>query len=333
MEVEIIEGNPLPEKLLPVWDGLLSQSRFRNPFLTPLWNQLWLRHFGESLAVKAFLLRTSQGDPLALGVFFNSMEKEGSNRLTLLGAGDVWDYRDLILPAEEEEKALGALAGYWAEGPWGEVEFHGISEFSPTLRFLPALLRSCGFEVTEAVEEVSVFLDLPRTWDDFLARLDSKDRHELRRKMRRLEREAAFEIVEGQGKNLDEKIDIFLALHRKSRKDKAEFMTPEMEAYFREIARRFEEKEWLSLPFLRVEGKEIGAYFSFRYEGVEYVYNSGYDPEYGRLSPGIVLAATCIRRAIERGTTVFHFLRGKEDYKYRLGGREEKIYRIKAVRT
>jgi hypothetical protein len=73
-------------------------------------------------------------------------------------------------------------------------------------------------------------------------------------------------------------------------------------------------------------------YFSFRYQGVEYVYNSGYDPEYGRLSPGIVLAADCIRRAMERGMTVFHFLRGQEDYKYRLGGKEEKIYQIQAVK-
>jgi CelD/BcsL family acetyltransferase involved in cellulose biosynthesis len=65
---------------------------------------------------------------------------------------------------------------------------------------------------------------------------------------------------------------------------------------------------------------------------VEYVYNSGYDPEVARLSPGIVLAADCIRRAMERGMTVFHFLRGQEDYKYRLGGKEEKIYQIKAVK-
>ena len=44
------------------------------------------------------------------------------------------------------------------------------------------------------------------------------------------------------------------------------------------------------------------------------------------------LVADCIRRAMERGMTVFHFLRGQEGYKCRLGGQEEKIYQIQAVK-
>ncbi len=330
MEVEILEGNPLPKELVLLWEDLLKKSGLQNPFLTPLWSEIWLKHFGGNLRVKTFLLRSIGGEPLGLGVFSDS-SKQGKS-LSLLGSADVWDYRDLILPAGKEEESLGALAKLWAEGSLGEVELCGISESSPTLRFLPGILRSLDFYVTETVEEVAVYLDLPRTWDDFLNQLDSKDRHELRRKMRRLEREASFEVLEGQGEGLAWRMDAFLELHRKSRKDKAEFMTPEMEAYFRDLADRFHEKGWLTLPFLRVGGKEVAGYFSFQYRGVEYVYNSGYDPEYGRLSPGIVLAAHCIRRAIEAGMKVFHFLRGQEDYKYRLGGLEEKIFRIRAVK-
>jgi CelD/BcsL family acetyltransferase involved in cellulose biosynthesis len=332
MGVEIIAGNPFPENLLSLWETLLQKSPFQNPFLSPIWGQLWLRHFGKTLEVKTLLSRSSGGDPLGLGVFSDSGREGGKKGLTLLGSMDVWDYRDLILPAGKEEEALGVLARFWGEGPWEELEFSGISEFSPTLRFLPALLQAFGFQVIQTVQEISVYLNLPPAWDDFLAHLDSKDRHELRRKMRRLERESSFEIREGREEDLAERMDAFLDLHRKSRRDKAEFMTPEMEDYFREIALRFQEKGWLSLPFLRAEGKDVAAYFSFRYQGVEYVYNSGYDPEYARLSPGIVLAADGIRRAMERGMTVFHFLRGQEDYKYRLGGKEEKIYQIKAVK-
>ena len=331
MEVEILEGNPLPERLLLLWEGLLPESSFQNPFLSPLWSTVWLKHFGGTLAVKTFLLRSTGGEPLGLGVFSDSGKEK--DRLSLLGSADVWDYRDFILPAGKEEEALGAWARVLAEGPWGEVELRGISEFSPTLRFLPAILRSLGFRVTEEVEEKAVYLNLPRTWHDFLNQMDSKDRHELRRKIRRLEREASFEILDGEREDLSPKMDAFLALHRKSRRDKAEFMTPEMEAYFRILADRFHEKGWLTLPFLRVEGKEVAGYFSFRYREVEYVYNSGYDPEYGRLSPGIVLAGHCIRRAIEGGMRVLHFLRGQEEYKYRLGGLDERIFRIGAVKT
>ncbi|NWF54157.1 MAG: GNAT family N-acetyltransferase [Syntrophaceae bacterium] len=380
MAVEIVEGNPPPENLLPIWESLLHQSRSPNPFLTPLWNQLWLEHFGSVLELKTLLLRSAGGEPLGLGLFSHSrqgrwekstsspspwpslLEGEGTlpgisnpssplgeartrrefsnllpgemegKSITLLGSKDVWDYRDLILSAGKEKEALALLARWAADGPWAGLDFSGISEFSPTLEFLPSLLQASGFRVQWEVEEVAVFLKIPATWDDFLAQLGSKDRHELRRKMRRLEREAAFEIKEGAGETLDQRLDSFFELHRKSRRDKAEFMIPRMETFFREIAHRFQERGWFSLPFLRVEGRDIAAYFSFRYGGIEYVYNSGYDPDYSRLSPGIVLAAHCIGQAIEKRLKVFHFLRGQEDYKYRLGGKEEKIYRIEAMK-
>jgi CelD/BcsL family acetyltransferase involved in cellulose biosynthesis len=84
---------------------------------------------------------------------------------------------------------------------------------------------------------------------------------------------------------------------------------------------------------LKLAGKEAAAFFSFDFAGTEYVYNSGYDPDFARFSPGIVLAAYCIRQAVEKGKTGFNFLRGREDYKYHLGGREEKIYRIRVSKT
>jgi CelD/BcsL family acetyltransferase involved in cellulose biosynthesis len=331
MGVEIFAGNPFPENLLSLRARLLEKSPLQNPFLTPLWSYLWLRHFGRGLEVKTLLSRSSKGDPIGLGVFLDSGERGGKKGLTLLGSMDVWDYRDLILPAGKEE-ALGVFARLGGEGPWEALEFRGISGFSPTLRYLPDHLRACGFQVTQKIQEVSVYLNLPRAWDDFLAQMDSRDRHELRRKMHRLERESSFEIREEQEGNPGERMDAFFDLHRKSRRDRAEFMTPEMEGYFREIALRFREKGWLSLPFIRVGGKDAAVYFSFRYQGAEYVYDSGYDPEYARLSPGIVLAVDRIRRAMERGTTIFHFLRGQEDYKYHLGGKEEGICQIEAVK-
>jgi CelD/BcsL family acetyltransferase involved in cellulose biosynthesis len=332
VNIEVIGGTLFSDRLIAEWEELLQKSAFPKPFLAPVWHEIWLKHFGKSLEVKKILVREGKGTLLGLGVFSPAKEN-GRNSLKLLGASDVYDYRDLVLSGGREEEILGVLARFLAEGPWTDLELSGISEFSTTLKIFPSLLRSCNFQVTEAVEEVALYLNLPRTWEEFVGGLESKDRHELRRKMRRLEKEVSFEFSEiGEGTSLDERMDAFLELHRKSRKDKAEFMTPEMEKYFREIGSRFHQRGWLDLPFLKVEGREIASFLSFRFEGTEYVYNSGYDPDYGRLSPGIILAAHCIRQAIEKEMAVFHFLRGREDYKYHLGGKEEKIYRIRAVK-
>jgi len=330
MKIELQEESPYSEPLKKEWEKLLSASRYHNPFLTPTWNEIWLKHFGNNQSLKVILFRDLGGTLLALGTFVNSCGEKGEKGLALMGSTDVWDYRDLIISPGNEAETFTALAGFFKEGPWDYLEFNGISEFSPTFHFLSTPMQGFGFRVAQEVEEVALYLDLPQSWEAFLGKLSGKDRHELRRKIRRLEREVAFETLRVEdGSSLDAGMGIFFDLHRKSRKDKAEFMTPEMEAYFREIAARFQERGWLSLSFLKLAGKEVATFFSFAFAGTEYVYNSGYDPDFSRFSPGIVLAAYCIRQAIEKGMTGFNFLRGREDYKYHLGGREEKIYRLR----
>jgi CelD/BcsL family acetyltransferase involved in cellulose biosynthesis len=329
MITEVFQGSSYPETLAREWEALLGRNHFRNPFLSPTWHEIWLKHFGQSLDVQVIIFRALEGTLLALGAFANSTGEGGQKGLSLLGSAEVSDYRDLVITPGKEEEAFSALARIFAEGPWEYLELNGISEFSPTVQFFPSIAQSLGFGVSQEIEEVGLYLDLPETWDFFLAGLKTKDRHELRRKMRRMEREAfILELGVEDAPSLQEKMEVFFDLHRKSRKDKAQFMTPEMKAFFRELSTRFQEKGWLNLFLLKVEEKEIAALFSFDFEGVEYLYNSGYDPQFAPLSPGIVLAALCIRRAIEKGMVGFNFLRGREDYKYHLGGREEKIYRI-----
>lgn len=333
MNVQVIEDRSYQEALVRDWEELLSGSRFQNPFLTPTWNEVWLKHFGKALNPRVILLRDRGGILMALGAFSNSIEEEGRRGLALMGSSDVCDYRDLVVASGREEEAFSALARSFAEGPWEYLELDGISEFSPTIQFLPPIMQSLGFRVSQEVEEIGIYLNLPGTWDEFLKKLNSKDRHELRRKMHRLEKETTFELSRVEdASSLPGKMEIFFDLHRKSRKDKAEFMTSEMEAYFRDLSARFWEKGWLNLSFLKVEGREIAAFISFDFQGAEYIYNSGYDPQFGHFSPGIVLAALCIGRAIEKGMASFNFLRGKEDYKYHLGGKEEKIYRIRVIK-
>ncbi len=332
MEVELREEAPYSGSLKEEWGKLLMASPFRNPFLTPTWNENWLRHFGQSLEAKVLAFRDSNRNLVALGTFVGS-QKEGKG-FSLLGSSDVWDYRDLIIIPGWEEQVCRSLAGYFRESPWEYLELKGISEFSPTARFFPVFMQSYGFAVEQEVEEIAVYLDLPSGWEIFLEGLNSKNRHELRRKVRRLEKETNFEFSRADDPlGLSGKMEIFFDLHRKSRKDKEEFMTPEMKTYFAEIAARFQERGWLSLTFLKIEGREVAAFLSFEFSGTEYVYNSGYDPEFSRFSPGIVLAALCIRQAIEKRLMRFNFLRGKEKYKYQLGGREEKIYRIRVKKS
>ena len=59
--------------------------------------------------------------------------------------------------------------------------------------------------------------------------------------------------------------------------------------------------------------------FGFEIERKFYLYNSAYEPELSRLSPGVVLVSRLIEESIEQGRKSFDFLRGQERYKYQLG--------------
>nr|NIO67997.1 GNAT family N-acetyltransferase [Anaerolineae bacterium] len=191
-----------------------------------------------------------------------------------------------------------------------------------------------GYEFRTIVEDVCPVIDLPATWDAYLASLDKKQRHEIRRKMRRIEREADVHwYIVDQGRDLAEEIEAFIELHQKSSADKDDFMDEQMKDFFRAVAHVLQAPGWLQLAFIEVDGRKAASMLNFDYEDAILVYNSGYDPQHrAHLSPGIVLLAYCIQHAIALERAKFDFLRGDEPYKYRFGARETKVYRLIIVR-
>ncbi len=176
---------------------------------------------------------------------------------------------------------------------------------------------------------------LPDDWEVYLEQVvNKKQRHEIRRKMRRIEREAEVRwSVVDERSDLGQETAAFIALHRLSTQEKHSFMTPEMEAFFHEIAGVMAAAGWLYLTFIEVNGDRAAAMLGFLYHDRLLIYNSGYNPEaYAELSPGIVLTATTIQDAIRRGVQVFDFLQGDEVYKYRFGAEDTVVYRTQVWR-
>src|SRR5262249_43174242 len=201
---------------------------------------------------------------------------------------------------------------------------------SPTMALLPGLVPAFGLQISTAVEERCPVLDLPETWDEYLARLSGKDRHELRRKMRKLERElpgarvTSHHTMEGW----EDALGRFLDLHRLSKVGKARFMDGRMERFFRDATGALAAAGWAKLWFLEHEGAAVASFLCFEYAGSVGLYNSGFDPAHARLAPGIVLLAYLIMDAIDRRIRVFDFLRGEEPYKEGFGPTPEDLYHV-----
>ena len=85
---------------------------------------------------------------------------------------------------------------------------------------------------------------------------------------------------------------------------------------------------WLRLRGTYLSDTLISILFSFQMENTVYLYNSGFDPAYAHLSPGIVNICQDIQSAILEGITQYDFLRGDERYKYQFGADDRATVRI-----
>ena len=159
-----------------------------------------------------------------------------------------------------------------------------------------------------------------------------KQRHELGRKLRRLYEAGDIEYSTIEDRDAVQGImDVFLKLLRDSREDKAAFMTPGMESFFRSVAEAMAKAGLLRFGMLKINGLPVACVMCFDYNDKVCLYNSGYDPLHSYLSVGLLSKALSIKDSIERGRKTYDFLKGAEEYKYRLRGVEIPIYSCRIV--
>ena len=324
------------EALQADWERLLAQSVFPTPFMTPAWHKTWWRHFPEG---EIHIVAWYERDDLVGVASFYLEDGTAQCCLRPVGGVEVADYLDVLALPGYERRVYQALLDHLLspDAPdWQEVSLVNLPEATPTHRELPQLARACGLWAWVDVEDVCPVIPLPATFDEYLAMLNKKQRHEVRRKRRRL-MEAARHVrhhIVGPDEDLDRAMDIFIDLHRRSTPEKAAFMTPRMAAFFRDIARLARERHWLHLSFLEVDDRPVATLLCFDFQERRMVYNSGFDPSVARaLSPGVNLVVMDIEDAIRRGLKVFDFLQGDEEYKFRLGAQPTYVYRLRLRRT
>ena len=318
---------------LPGWKDLLARDPDRHVFATPEWHRVWWEEFREG---KDLLVVTmSRGSDLVAIVPLYRKPEDGRAILRFVGGIDLTDYLGPICAASDREDVAEALLCWLDETdePWDEFDAHNMPVPFHFAEYLVERADRFGFEFRLHQEETAAVLRLPGDWDAYLAELASKDRHELRRKRRRLGRDhpdARFRTASDE--TLDTDLKTFVEMHRGAEGHKGHFMNASVATFFERVARAFMPLGWLRLDFLEIADREVAATFAFELDGVFYLYNSAYEPDAARLSPGLVLVSELVKGSIERGLDVFDFLRGPERYKYQLGSGAVPVHNVQLGR-
>ena len=326
------------EPLAAEWNGLLAESVTHVPFLRYEYLSAWwaTRGGGEWPASAELAIVTVHQDGRLAGIapLFFTVNQEAEPSLLLLGSIEISDYLDLIVRPEDVGSFLPGLLDFLPSLPfaWKNLDWHNLLENSPICTALQteAEKRNWTFDLEKTYHAPSI--PLTGDFETYLAGIDKKQRHEIRRKMRRASELGGVDwyIVTDESA-LDAEVDAFLALMAAD-PEKAAFLTEVMRSQMHAAVHAAFEAGWLQLAFFTVNGEKAAGYLNFDYDNRIWVYNSGLDRRFMEYSPGWVLLGYLLQWANENKRSRFDFMRGNEDYKYRFGGVDKFVVRAKVTR-
>ena len=311
------------------WNGLLeccSASHvpfLRHEYLLTWWNTLGGGEWQDA-ELNIVTARENTGELIGIAPLFFTRNLENKPSYMLIGSIEISDYLDFLVRASELDQFISKLLHYLCKGSthtWNVLDLYNLPEDSPTLPALKSSAEMRGLNYVQENLKPCPYIPLPNDWETYLASIKKKQRHEIRRKTRRLEdnpQSVRWYIVQDKG-YLDHEIEDLFSLMSQD-PEKEAFLTDVMRQQMRTSIHAAFDAGWLQLAFLEVSGVKTAAYLNFDYADQLWVYNSGMDFEYRSLSPGWVLLGYLIKWAIENGRQELDFMRGDEDYKYRFGG-------------
>jgi len=309
------------------WTTLLKKSRSDSVFLTWEWMYTWWECFQDNKHL--FILAVYDEKKDLIGIAPLCMDRKRIFGITILHylrfLGTLptsSDHLDFIICEKKEKAALIAIIEYlFHENSWDLCLLSNLPVSSQTNKLLKVIMGNKPFQ--SEVSQVCFYIPLPTRVEEFYSSLTGKMRNKVKREQKGLRKKYNnLELVICERPtNIDNDMEKLFELHEQRWKvinHKGNFARSSIKKFHKKIARLFLKSDMLMLYFLRVQGKDIAALYTFIYNNKICYYQSGRDPEWSKEGVGGILIYLIIEDAINKGYLEFDFLRGAEDYKTRL---------------
>jgi len=274
----------------------------------------------------------------------------GEAKAVFFGASYHADYATVLADSADLQAVAAAVAQAFAQPPdtahgstpWDVVDLRRLRPTDPATASLEGALRAASagstWRVAREQEDVCPVVTSPSgEWDAYLATLDKKARHEIRRKLRRAA--AVGPMTIDIGAPSVEAVDAFIALHRMRFGDDGLFPDNPGGERSRRFVHRLAELELaeagdrqLHVAQVRCGPRLVFCALAFDDGAQVFLYNAGMDPSAAEVSPGVTGTALYFQDRLAAGRRRFDFLRGNEPYKYEWGAVDEPIERLLVTR-
>jgi CelD/BcsL family acetyltransferase involved in cellulose biosynthesis len=355
------ERRPLDSIPRETWDRLAAKGPWATPFAAWAFHRAWWDAYGDNAHDETLVVCSddqADSEPVAIVPLMHRHEVEPSDaatrttmrhadagRLTqvaptaraiLFGASYHSDYATILGDPGSLPRVARAVAEYIASpasGDWDVVDLRRLRCQDPAGSRLAEAFRERQIgQLTVEREDVCPVATFPVGIDieGFLSTLGKKERHEIRRKVRRAEAAGGARLTDSTDPLAD--LDLFIDLHQKRWGDRGLFPSSRGGEQSRILIRRLFELFGPDGPFrltmLTVGKRVVASGLHFETETDLLYYNAGIDPDARDLSPGVLMIHAYVTRALERGIRRMDFLRGDEAYKYEWGAVDEPIQRV-----
>lgn len=306
LRTEQVTGPEMFDSLRERWRSL-ARDACATPFQTWEWQSVWWKHYGgfsEPRAVTVY-----EGDDL-VGLFPMIRTRAPWRVLRPMGIGPSDYLHPVARPGYEDRVAREVAETLAASTGVDLIDLHQLRETQP----LAGIASGVRFD-----QATCLVLDLPETYDAYLATLGKSLRYDVRKLDKTMFKEGRATIEVCGAADVDRGLGILFDLHKARWKERhlpGAFLGKTV-SFHREWAPLAAKNGWLNLGILHVDKQPIGAIYAMSSATSVFYYQAGFDPAHGSVSPGTLLVASTIRRAIDEGRRHFDFMRGDEGYKRR----------------
>ena len=244
------------------------------------------------------------------------------NVLRWLGSGEVCtDHLSLVCRPEDRDHVAAEIAEALTTSfdDWDRIDLGGIDADDAAVGALIAGFEDRECLVSRHPADACWVLDLPASWDDYLASVSKSHRKQLRQLERRVleSNRIQWHRVDSFDK-LPTAWDVLVDLHQRRRKSLGEpgcFASRAFHDFHREMVDRLLHAGQLRMSWMELDGKPAAAEYHFADGTTTYAYQGGVDPERLGEEPGRLSTILCLQAAIAEGHRRIDFLRGDEPYK------------------
>lgn len=290
-----------------VWRELECRTTNDSVYTSYDWLRAWVEVYKPRKLMLAHVVEPDDGSTASLGLI--EVDRIGGWRFA---GGLVSPRRAPLCAAGRREAVWKALATWLHAHPraWSTIEACEVGEAAqeiPGAR-LEARITPC--------------LTLPDSFDDHLASLSAKQRHEVRRRLRRTQ-EAGVEVHRVPSEAVESALADLLRLHH--RRADVKGMNTNLDGRLVQMLREISTSNSIELYVFEVlsKGERVGVSVELAYGGVSYPYVLGWEPQTSNLAPGILLALNAITASLQEGLRAIDLGPGDQDYKLALGFRPE----------